>query len=113
MSSRIARRIRRDLEDRGIPEPVSTALSARMAEQAEHLDGRAYEGFLAGAALSFSLHREGRAEVSGNTTDLGEIQRLMSDFSDELRKLDEALEILAAYVVRMRTQSDPKDQTLH
>ncbi|MCP5056056.1 MAG: hypothetical protein GY937_04935 [bacterium] len=113
MSSRIANRIRRDLEERGVPEPVSTALSARMAEQAEHLDAQAYEGFLAGAALSFSVHRDRSAELPGNSTDLGEIQRLMSDFSDELRKLDEALEILAAYVVRMRTQSDPKDRTLH
>ncbi|MBW2245288.1 MAG: hypothetical protein JRH01_25235 [Deltaproteobacteria bacterium] len=113
MSNRTAKHIRRDLEDRGVPEPVSTELSARMAEEAEHLDAGAYEGFLAGAALSFSFHREANAEDPASAKDLGEIQRLMSDFSDELRKLDEALEILAAYVVRMRTQSDPKDRTLH
>ena len=84
-----------------------------MVGEANRLDPQAYEGFLTGAALTFAVHLDSRPELRESANDLGEMQRLMSDFSDELRKLDEALEILAAYVIRMRTQSDSKDRTLH
>ncbi|MCP3983818.1 MAG: hypothetical protein GY723_05485 [bacterium] len=113
MSNRTADRIRQDLENRGVPEPSSTELSNQLARKAKSLDAEAYEGFLAGAALTFALHRKGANELKKSAQDLMEIQRLMGNFTNELRKLDEAIEILSAYVVRMRTQSDPKGQTLH
>lgn len=113
MPNRNAERIRRDLEERGVPESVSTALSTCMAQEASRLDPRTYEGFLKGAALTFAVHRDAKPELRATVQGLGEMQRLMGDFSDELRKLDEALEILSAYVVRMRSQSEMKDRTLH
>lgn len=45
--------------------------------------------------------------------DLEEIHHLLDGFADELRKLDEALEVLAAYLVRLQLQSPPGDRTLH
>lgn len=113
MPNRNAERIRRDLEARGVPEPLSTALSTCMVPEASRLDPRTYEGFLKGALLAYAIHRDSAPELRATVQGLGEMQRLMGDFSDELRKLDEALEILAAYVVRMRSQSESKDRTLH
>ena len=46
-----------------------------------------------------------------------EVQRLMGGFASELRKLDEALRTLAAFVARMRRQTAnpavPQRRTLH
>ena len=47
-------------------------------------------------------------------TELDELQRLMAGFAGELRKLEEALRILDAYLARMRTQTaTSRGQTLH
>jgi hypothetical protein len=51
--------------------------------------------------------------VSRIAADLDEIHRLLDGFTTELRKLDEALETLAAYVVRLQRQSIASDRTLH
>jgi hypothetical protein len=46
--------------------------------------------------------------------ELDELQRLMAGFAGELRKLEEALRILDAYLARMRTQTaSSHGQTLH
>jgi hypothetical protein len=46
--------------------------------------------------------------------ELDELQRLMAGFAGELRKLEEALRILDAYLARMRTQTASSlGQTLH
>jgi hypothetical protein len=47
------------------------------------------------------------------SADLEEIHHLLDGFADELRKLDEALETLAAYLVRLQSQSLAGDRTLH
>jgi hypothetical protein len=47
------------------------------------------------------------------SADLEEIHHLLDGFADELRKLDEALETLAAYLVRLQSQSVPGGRTLH
>jgi len=47
------------------------------------------------------------------SADLEEIHHLLDGFADELRKLDEALETLAAYLVRLQSQSLAVDRTLH
>ncbi len=94
--------------DRGLPETIAQAIAEQVAAQVEALPPAAYEAFVAGVTASHVAHREPRS-----TRDLGEIQRLMQDFSAELQKLDEALEVLAAYVVRMRGHATSKNSTLH
>jgi hypothetical protein len=48
------------------------------------------------------------------TSDVDEIQRLMKGFAGELRKLEEGLRILSAYVTRMRSRSESdEERTLH
>jgi hypothetical protein len=46
-------------------------------------------------------------------SDLEEIHHLLDGFATELRKLDEAVETLAAYLIRLQTQSISGDRTLH
>lgn len=46
--------------------------------------------------------------------ELDELQRLMAGFAGELRKLEEALRILDAYLARMRSQTaSSQGQPLH
>jgi hypothetical protein len=45
--------------------------------------------------------------------DLEEIHHLLAGFANELRKLDEALETLAAYLVRLQSQAISGDRMLH
>jgi hypothetical protein len=46
--------------------------------------------------------------------DVEELQRLMRGFAGELRKLEEGLRILSAYVTRMRHRSESgEERTLH
>jgi hypothetical protein len=52
------------------------------------------------------------AQPDRTAADLEEIHLLLDGFADELRKLDEALETLAAYLVRLQLSS-PGDRTLH
>ena len=47
------------------------------------------------------------------SSDLEEIHHLLDGFADELRKLDEALEMLAAYLIRLQSQAISGDRTLH
>jgi hypothetical protein len=48
------------------------------------------------------------------TTDIEEIHRLMKGFAGELRKLEEGLRTLSAYVTRMRSRSESSEEhTLH
>jgi hypothetical protein len=57
--------------------------------------------------------RKPRSPAARIGADLEEMHRLLDGFADELRKLDEALETLAAYMVRLQSQSIPSDRTLH
>jgi len=58
--------------------------------------------------------REDAPGAEPTTHDVEEIQRLMTGFAGELRKLEEGLRILSAYVTRMRSRSEPdEERTLH
>jgi hypothetical protein len=54
-----------------------------------------------------------RVSADRMSQDLEEIHHLLDGFANELRKLDEALETLAAYLVRLQTRSAAVDRTLH
>jgi hypothetical protein len=56
----------------------------------------------------------GKDGARTQAAELDELQRLMTGFAGELRKLEEALRILDAYLARMRTQTaSSHGQTLH
>ena len=111
MRGKNAERIRRDLEQRGVAPDFSRSVSDRLEPFTEELSIDAYEAILSGVAMAYGVHRRGPGPPA--VADFDSMQRLMSDFADELHKLDEALEMLAAYVVRLRTEARPTDRMLH
>jgi hypothetical protein len=61
-----------------------------------------------------SERRDDATPVDPMTNDIDEIQRLMKGFAGELRKIEEGLRILSAYVTRMRSRSESSEErTLH
>jgi len=98
-------RIRLDLERLGVADELRDELSRRLEALSNNLSEDAYDAALAGVALADALHREGAEAQRHRARDLGEIQRLLGAFSEEMRKLDEALQILSTYVQRMRSRT--------
>lgn len=105
-----AARILGDLERLGVGEDVREELARGLETLARTLTPEAYDAALAGVALAHGLHREGDQVLRRSVADVQEIQRLLGAFSEEMRKLDEALQILATYVKRMRSRARPSER---
>ena len=105
--------IQYDLEQRGVGEDFADAMAEHLEKVADRLLPEVYDAVLTGVTLAFAEHRRGMEALRRTAKDLDEIQHLLSAFGDELQKLDEALETLAAYTLRMRSQSDTPERTLH
>jgi hypothetical protein len=73
-------RIQNDLERRGIPRNFSGAVAARLERAAASLNETEYGALLDGVAAAYGVHRE-------------------------LKKLDEGLQILSSYVLRIRDRT--------
>jgi hypothetical protein len=101
-------RVEKDLERRGVAPEFSAHVSKRLAPFVPELSAEAYEGVISGVALAYGVHREAVGE-----SDPGELERLLGGFVDELRKLDEALGTLAAYVSRLGQRGTPRGRRLH
>lgn len=104
-SSARRERIEADLARLGVAEPVRVDLARRLEAVSRNLSPDAYDAALAGVAVAHGLHREEERVLRRSLRDLEEIHRLIGAFSDELRKLDEALRILSTYVGRMRNRA--------
>ncbi len=98
--------IRFDLESRGVAPEVSVPAARCLSAIAADLSPKEYGAVLDGVAAAY-VHPDA-AQLVG---DIGEIQRLMQGFAGELRKLEEGLQILSAYVVRMGSRSNPTPPT--
>ncbi len=105
-------RIHADLRRRGVAAEFSASICDRLAPFSEDLTPELYDAVLSGVAMAYGVHRRGVEASRESVPNLEEVERLMGGFVSELRKLDETLETLAAYVSRMRTQTGP-DDTLH
>ncbi len=112
MREKTAERIQRDLERRGVAPELSESISSHLERFTEDLTPDTYEAVLSGVVMAAGIQRRG-AGTEAVRSDLEEIHRLMNDFASELHKLDEALETLAAYLVRMRTRTREPARVLH
>ena len=99
-------RMKRHLENRGVPSEWAVVLAARLEQRVEGLDRDAYELVLEGVADAFGGRWESRDALTDRLCEVREIERLMAAFAEELGKLDEVLEVLAAHVRRMRLRSE-------
>jgi hypothetical protein len=104
-----------DLVARGLEPPLAQRLAQAIAKRSPVLDAARYQGVVAGVALAFTAQRRELEQLRKAADDLGEMHRLLASFTDELKKLDEALETLAAYVVRMKKPQPvpPSGRVLH
>jgi hypothetical protein len=108
------RDIRSELERRGVGDGFARAVSEQLEPFAGELSAEHVEAVIAGVTLAWGVHRRSVESFRRTASDLEEVQRLLSNFAGELHKLDEALEMLAAYAARLRTQTGPSPtRTLH
>ncbi|HKE10253.1 MAG TPA: hypothetical protein VKE73_01645 [Myxococcota bacterium] len=103
--SRVRNRIRGELEQRGVSPELAGALALRLQQLVSAL-GVSGGQAVCDAALAASGAPENLPDTAARSADeLDEIQRLMGAFADELRKLDEALQLLVTYLARIRDQA--------
>lgn len=107
-----------DWEARLIEEGVSNEWASRIASQLvpayTKLGRGSAAALLRGAALTVEAQAVEWAGVERSMRDVHEVERLLGAFSGELEKLDEVLEVLAAYAQRMRAKPNmPAGHTLH
>ena len=105
-------------EARLLQEGVSEPLASRLANSLEsaHVEsGRGSAGALIrGVTLAARAQTDQQLDVERNLREVREVERLLGAFSGELEKLDEVLEVLAAYAQRMRTKpTKASRRTLH
>ncbi len=116
-------RVRCDLESRGITADLSAMIAVQLCQRKREgkdtLTPDQYEALIDGAALACDVHCDVETDTEASASQVREVERMMQAFAGELSKLDESLEVLSAYVRRMRKQPEPfvaparGDQTLH
>ena len=97
-------RLRRDLEARGVDPLFADAVLTRVALVTEDAAEPSWEAIVEGVEVAYRVHRNGQESLRRSLRDLSELSRLVEDFGGELKKLDEGLKMLAAYLDRMRKQ---------
>ena len=102
------------LVERGVPNDWVPSIAAQLVPAYKELGRGSAAGLLLGATLAVEAQEGERAGVERSMRDVREVERLLGAFSGELEKLDEVLEVLAAYAQRMRSKPNrPADRTLH
>lgn len=107
-----ADRVEAELSRRGVP----PGLARQLADLVGNLGPGAAETMRAAASVAAAgarLPASPGAEERATAPDVEEIGRLMAGFVCELEKLDEALQLLAAYLTRLRDKSIPPGRVLH
>ena len=104
-ASRRRDRICSDLEAKGIHPDFSAAVAEKLEPTSAARGTSAYAAALDGVAAAYAVV-SGEIEALATTSrDVDEIQRLMKGFAGELRKLEEGLQIVSAYVGRMHDKA--------
>jgi hypothetical protein len=100
-------RLRRGLEDRGIDPVFVDAFLARLGSPEGEPSAGPYEAVLDAVTAAYGAHQAGQETLRRSLRELAEMSRLTEDFAGELRKLDEALKTLAAYLERIHQRAGP------
>lgn len=106
------RRVRRDLEARGVPATLAGPLSECLGRAAPELSGEAYDAVLSSVTLAYGAQEE--APEPDAAPGAREVERLVERLAEELGKIDEGLRTLGAIAERLRSRAPaPPDATLH
>ncbi len=93
--------LRSDLEERGVDPEISQPVALRLLAIAPGLSEGEYSALLAGVSTAAGVSRAIFAANRADPQPDNELRRLMEGFAGELRKLDEGLQLLSTYLVRM------------
>ncbi|MFO0687348.1 MAG: hypothetical protein U0900_01420 [Myxococcota bacterium] len=88
----------------GVAEESAARLAPRLVESHRELGSGSAAALIRGAVLAMAMQAESQAHAERSLRDVREVERLLGAFTGELAKLDEVLEVLAAYAQRMRPQ---------
>ena len=94
----------RELEARGVASAFAVPVAERLAD-GEELRGRRRDAVLEGVAAAYAAHQLDYEALEESAQNIDEIQRLMGGFAGELRKLEEGLRMVSAYVLRMHDKA--------
>ena len=99
----------------GVAPEWAAKLAPGLAASQREIGRGSAPALIRGAALAVALQAESQAQAERSLRDVREVERLLGAFSGELEKLEEVLEVLAAYAQRMRPQTPPGSprRTLH
>ena len=102
------------LLEQGVAAEWASPLARRLSSLHREIGRGSAASLVRAAAATVEVQSEARAYVERNMRDVKEVERLLGAFSGELEKLDEVLEVLAAYAQRMRSKPARKTgHTLH
>ena len=96
--------IARELEQRGVAPAFAIPVAQHLAV-APDFHGPRRAAVLDGVVAAFSAHQPDYEALEKSAENIDEIQRLMQGFAGELRKLEEGLRIVSAYVLRMHDKA--------
>ena len=102
-------RVQSDLENRGVDPEFSRPVAQRLVAIVSDLSAPEYAAILDGVSAAYGVHREKPEPNDAHFRHGNELQRLMEGFTGELRKLDEGLQMLSTYLVRMGALSSRED----
>ncbi len=98
----------------GVSETSAIRLAKELTPAYRDLGPGSASALLEGARLTFIAQAQQQASVERNLREVKEVERLLGAFTGELEKLDEVLEVLAAYAQRMRAKpTKPARRVLH
>jgi len=107
-------RVQSDLENRGIDPEFSRPVARRLVAIVPDLSAPEYAAILDGVSAAYGVYREISGPNDAHFRHGNELHRLMEGFTGELRKLDEGLQMLSTYILRMGALSTLEDSgTLH
>jgi hypothetical protein len=95
-------RIELELIRRGIPSESSGTLARQVQRQLDGVPEHPASLVLDGVALAFSVGAVQRDAPVGGFRQARVVDQLLTDFGDEVQKLDEIVKVLNAYLRRLR-----------
>jgi hypothetical protein len=101
-----AQRILRELERRGVAPAFALPVAERLAVEGDPPDAERREATYEGVRAAYEAHRSDCEALEASAANIDEIQRLMQGFAAELRKLEEGLRMVSAYVLRMHDKAN-------
>ena len=108
----LRQRVCADLAKLGVLGEESKRIADAIVEQLRLTGPDGYEDLFAGVRFSQQARVDVVADLTSMQRELRQLERLMGGFGTELRKLDEVLEVLAAYVRRMRRSTGDRGERL-